>query len=113
MAMTSKANLVATVAAVRVGRVRDHHWNGREIYTGADKDEIAGPVQLGTLGLTGDEQADQKNHGGPDKALLLYADHHYPSWLADQGLELASGAFFENITLTGVGGRLRGRACPR
>ena len=108
MAMASKANLVATVAAVRVGRVRAHHWNGREIYTGADKDEIAGPVQLGTLGLTGDEQADQKNHGGPDKALLLYADHHYPSWLADQGLELASGAFFENITLTGVDGR----PCP-
>ena len=37
--MTSKANLVATVAAVRVGRVRAHHWNGREIYTGADKDD--------------------------------------------------------------------------
>lgn len=108
MANPSTALLVATVAAVRVGGVQTHQWNGREVLSAGCKDEVVGPVQLGRLGLVGDAQADRKNHGGPDKALLLYAGHHYPSWLADQGLLFPPGAFFENVTLTGFGGL----ACP-
>jgi len=96
---------VATVAAVRTGRVRTHQWAGRAVPSAAVKDEVAEPVWLDTLGLAGDEQADRRNHGGPDKALLVYAGHHYPRWRLDEGLDLPFGAFFENITLAGVAGR--------
>lgn len=33
----------------------------------------SGPVPLGDHGLEGDEQADRRHHGGPDKAVLFYA----------------------------------------
>lgn len=35
-----------------------------------------GPVQLGLLNLEGDEQADPGVHGGPDKAVCVYAAGH-------------------------------------
>lgn len=97
-------NAVGSVAAVRTGRIQAHQWGGRTVLSAAVKDEADRPVQVGLLGLAGDEQADQNNHGGPDKAVLLYAEHNYRRWRTEQGLELPAGAFFENITLTGVDG---------
>ncbi len=43
------------------------------------KEQVAGPVQLGELGLEGDEHA-YHGHGGPEKALLHYAGEHYRMW---------------------------------
>lgn len=96
--------VISSIAAVRVGAVRAHAWEGREVLSGAVKQPVDGPVLLGPSGLTGDEQADKVNHGGPDKAVLLYPQHHYPRWRAEQGLELPDGALFENLTLADVGG---------
>lgn len=77
---------------------RPRHWT-----TAFFKQPVAGPIAVGMLGLAGDEQADRKNHGGPDKALLAYAAAHYPLWQAAWGLEtLAGGAFGENLTLEGL-----------
>lgn len=101
MSATVNRPVLARVLAVRVGRVRTHLWDGREVVSGAVKDAVDGPVRLGTLGLAGDEQADTRVHGGPDKAVLLYAAAHYPRWAADEGLDLPVGGFFENLTLTG------------
>lgn len=63
-------------------------------------------VDVTTVGLRGDEQADLKNHGGIDKAILHYAYDHYSVWknekpeLNDQ-LQLP-GAFGENISTHGL-----------
>ncbi len=46
--------------------------------TGIFKEIAAGPLHLGREGLAGDEQADRRVHGGPEKALHLYPADHYP-----------------------------------
>ena len=91
--------VVAVVSAVRTGRVATHTWEGRRVDSGAVKSPREEGVMLRRLGLDGDEQADTRVHGGPGKAVLLYAAHHYPRWRAEEGLDLPEGAFFENLTL--------------
>ena len=36
------------------------------------------PLWCGANGLAGDEQCDQRHHGGPDRALHYYPADHYP-----------------------------------
>lgn len=91
--------VIAVVSAVRTGRVQTHTWGGREISSGAVKQPRDEPVMLRRLGFDGDEQADTRFHGGPDKAALFYAAHHHPKWASDEGLDMPEGAFFENLTL--------------
>lgn len=75
-----------------------------------DKREVAGPVEIGPLGLTGDEQADPKHHGGPDKAVHHYPLDHYAAWrkeLAERPDAVPDalnrpGAFGENISTEGL-----------
>jgi MOSC domain-containing protein YiiM len=69
------------------------------------KRPVDGPVRIGTLGLVGDEQADPVHHGGPDKAIHLYPQDHYPWWRDHKpGHPLldAPGAFGENIAARGL-----------
>ena len=74
------------------------------------KRPAAQPVAIGPLGLTGDAQADLRVHGGPDKAVHLYAWAHYAQWQHEleeatglpQPLLQAPGAFGENLAVTGV-----------
>lgn len=43
--------------------------------SGIFKSAVDGPQHLGTNGLEGDEQADLRYHGGPEKALLIVVTH--------------------------------------
>ena len=63
------------------------------------KTPAAEPVWLAANNLSGDEQADLKNHGGRDKAVLFYAAAHYPQWVQTLGFDLPYGAFGENLTV--------------
>lgn len=64
---------------------------------------VEGQVELTRLGLQGDGQADRENHGGEDKAVLLYSAEHYPDWRRTPGLETATfGAFGENLSIHGA-----------
>ena len=65
------------------------------------KEPVAGPVRLGATNLAGDQQADPRYHGGPDKAVLCYAAAHYPQWREELGRELPHGGFGENFTVEG------------
>lgn len=89
------------VEAVRVGRAVTVSWGRRTFVTGAAKQPVAGPVQLGRLGFVGDEQANRAVHGGPDKAALMYPIEHYSAWQA-AGFEIPVGGFFENVTISAV-----------
>lgn len=63
------------------------------------------PVKIGFLGIVGDEQADLRYHGGPNKALHHYPFDHYSAWAArapDHPLLGAPGAFGENISTRGL-----------
>jgi MOSC domain-containing protein YiiM len=67
------------------------------------KEPVAGPIELGTLGLEGDRVANSRVHGGPDQALLMYAAAHYPVWRTEWGKDdLGFGAFGENLTVSGL-----------
>jgi MOSC domain-containing protein YiiM len=66
------------------------------------KEPVAGPVWAGRLGLRGDAVANTKVHGGPDQAILMYAESHYPLWRAEWGRDdLGPGGFGENLTAAG------------
>ncbi len=69
--------------------------------TGMFKYPVGGPLHLGSEGFAGDEQADRRVHGGPDKAVHLYPAVHYER-LAQAFPEAASrlrpGSLGENIS---------------
>jgi MOSC domain-containing protein YiiM len=61
------------------------------------------PRWLYTTHLDGNAQADTKNHGRPDQAVLLYAAAHYPAWRAELGRpDIGPGGFGENFTVDGL-----------
>jgi len=61
------------------------------------------PRWLHTTHLAGNEQADKKNHGRPDQAVLLYAAAHYPLWREETGrADPGPGGFAENFTIDGL-----------
>lgn len=63
---------------------------------------VAGPVRALRESLAGDRVADRRVHGGPDMAMLVYSDDHYPLWREELGLrEMGPGGFGENLTVAG------------
>jgi MOSC domain-containing protein YiiM len=66
---------------------------------------LSGRISIGVLGIEGDEQADHRYHGGPDKALHHYPRDHYDRWRRDrpdETLLTTVGAFGENISTIGL-----------
>src|SRR5579862_1299573 len=96
-------------------------YHGKTINTAIYKQPVAGPVQLRTLNLDGDRQADLSVHGGLYKAVYGYPSEHYPLWREELpgidlpwGRDLPWGSFGENFTTEGlfesdlhIGDRLR------
>jgi MOSC domain-containing protein YiiM len=67
-----------------------------------EKRPLSGSAQFTKQGIVGDQQADRRHHGGPDKAVLAWSAAHYPRWEAWLGRALAPGSFGENLLLTGL-----------
>jgi MOSC domain-containing protein YiiM len=55
------------------------------VTTGIWKAPVDGPVAVAGVNLAGDDQADRRVHGGPDKAVYAYAVEDY-RWWAEQDL---------------------------
>jgi MOSC domain-containing protein YiiM len=76
--------------------------NGEPVSTGIYKQPVTGRIQLRTLNLDGDRQADLTVHGGPFKAVYLYPAEHYDFWRNElPDMELPWGIFGENFTAEG------------
>jgi MOSC domain-containing protein YiiM len=90
--------------SINVGRPRTLNWHGRTIRTAIYKQPVAGPVELAALNLAGDEQADLRVHGGPDKAVYAYDAAHYAAWraLLPDWMDWTPGLFGENLTTDGL-----------
>lgn len=89
--------------SVDIGLPKDISIGDRSIATGIFKRPVGGMVQVGTLNLDGDWQADLSVHGGPDKAVYAYPSEHYEFWRRELGLDqLEWGAFGENLTIEGL-----------
>ncbi len=64
------------------------------------KTRVQGPVELGLEGFVGDQHADLRVHGGPDKAVHLYPSTHYAKLAAhfdDAAALLVPGSMGENL----------------
>jgi MOSC domain-containing protein YiiM len=94
--------MIGEVRSVNVGAIRRVEHRGREVTTGIWKEPVAGPVAVRGVNLEGDDQADRRFHGGPDKAVYAYAVEDYAWWEAELGQSLAPGTFGENLTLERV-----------
>jgi MOSC domain-containing protein YiiM len=91
------------VTSVNVGQVREVSWRGRRIRTGIWKTPIDGAsVMVRGVNLDGDDQADRRVHGGPDKAVYAYAEEDYNFWREAEGLAVTPGLFGENLTVRGL-----------
>jgi MOSC domain-containing protein YiiM len=106
--MLSPRALPAILRSVQVGTPKSYGFdNAADSHdqpwtTGFFKSPIDGPVFVGSTNLAGDGQADLKNHGGVDKAVLAYSADHYPGWRTDLDMpEMPYGAFGENLTISG------------
>jgi MOSC domain-containing protein YiiM len=66
------------------------------------KAPVAGPVRAVGVNLEGDDQADRRVHGGPDKAVYAYAREDSDWWAGELDREIPDGMFGENLTVEGV-----------
>jgi MOSC domain-containing protein YiiM len=96
--------------SLNVSLARAVEIDGQPVMTGIFKRSVDGSVEVRTMGLAGDEQADPSVHGGLTKAVYAYPIEHYPFWqtvraqaqVAAWDEALPHGALGENLTLSGL-----------
>jgi MOSC domain-containing protein YiiM len=93
---------IGFVEAVLIGKAKPYTRPGSR--SAIEKLAQLGNVIVTEDGFVGDEQADRRVHGGPDKAVHCYPQQHYAVWqqhLGDHPLLGAPGAFGENLSVVG------------
>ena len=90
------------IVSVNVGLPRDEEWAGNLRRTAIDKRPVSGPVEVGLLGLAGDEVADTKHHGGTYQAVYAFASEDISSWVEKLDGPVRPGMFGENLTTAGL-----------
>ncbi|HEX4691060.1 MAG TPA: MOSC domain-containing protein [Solirubrobacteraceae bacterium] len=94
---------MSRLLSVNVGRPRQIHVRrGRPIHSAIGKAPVEGRVRVEGVNLAGDDQADRRVHGGPDKAVYAYAIEDTRWWEGELGRELGPGMFGENLTTEGI-----------
>src|SRR3954463_1779433 len=95
---------MASLRSVNVGRPQPVGLRrGRPVQSAIGKAPVAGRVAVEGVNLAGDDQADRRVHGGPDKAVNAYASEDTAWWAQELGRDdLGPGIFGENLTLEGV-----------
>ncbi|MCA9832905.1 MAG: MOSC domain-containing protein [Thermomicrobiales bacterium] len=96
------------VISINVGQLGPNP-NGYEEFTAIRKKPVEGAVQItapgwGGSGLGGDVIADGRNHGGPDRAVYIYAREDLDAWEQKKGITIPNGKFGENLTTVGIDG---------
>lgn len=92
----------ATIYTLAIGMPKElHYGDGRSMVTGIAKQQVPN-VYLASRGFEGDDVADKKHHGGPDRAICLYPLEHYAQWQQELGKTLPTAAFGENLTVTNM-----------
>jgi MOSC domain-containing protein YiiM len=96
------ATSIGRVLSVNVGAVREFEYNGHPAKSAIWKSPVAGRIVARGVNLDGDDQADRKAHGGPDKAVYAYAVEDARWWEQEIGRSLVYGEFGENLTTEGI-----------
>jgi MOSC domain-containing protein YiiM len=66
------------------------------------KAPVEGRVRVEGVNVAGDDQADRKVHGGPDKAVYAYASEDTAWWEERFEAPLGPGVWGENLTTQGI-----------
>ena len=91
------------IVSVNVGTPRQISVRrGRPMMSAIVKEPVEGPVRVEGVNLAGDDQADRRVHGGPDKAVYAYAREDSDWWADELRREIADGMFGENLTTEGI-----------
>ena len=90
---------IANLVCVRAGKAMPFT---REEMSAIDKAPINAPVAVNFMGLTTDEQADRRHHGGPLKAVHQLATATYEKINAEFDLKVRIGTLGENLTTEAV-----------
>lgn len=96
-------SLIGVVHAVCIGAVQPFIRPGT--YSAISKRSVRSEVTVHFEGIEGDEQADTKVHGGPDKAVHIYPFEHYAKWrdlFREPPQFMSPGAFGENLSTLGL-----------
>ena len=91
----------------------NHHPDYKSVASAIRKKSVSNlenplPVEIHSLGIKGDEQADLSVHGGIEKAIYVYPAEHYAFWNELLSREtkkptlLKHGAIGENFTIEGL-----------
>lgn len=96
------ASIRARVLSVNVGGAREFEYNGRPAKSAIWKSPVASRIRARGVNLDGDDQADRKAHGGPDKAVYAYGIEDIRWWEREIGRSLEHGEFGENLTTEGI-----------
>ena len=88
--------------SVNVGTVRQIELAGQARTTAIWKLPVSGRVAVRGVNLAGDDQADRRAHGGPDKAVYAYAREDYAWFERQLDRTLDPGMFGENLTTEGI-----------
>ena len=94
---------MARLVSVNVGRPQPlGPYRGGTVRSAIVKAPVDGRVRVAGVNLAGDDQADRRVHGGPDKAVYAYAIEDTGWWESELGRTLGPAAFGENLTVEGV-----------
>lgn len=89
------------ILSVNVGLPKEYEWKGRTVRTAIFKEPVSGPIRLAPAFVEGDEQANKRVHGGPNKAVYSYDKQFYSFW-ENLGKVCPPGTFGENLTTEGL-----------
>ena len=88
--------------SINVGKPKEVTWGGKTFKTSILKNSVTGPVNVNFTNVEGDQQSDTSLHGGPTRAINVYASEYYDFWKKEMGVsELPWGFFGENLSISG------------
>jgi ferredoxin-NADP reductase/MOSC domain-containing protein YiiM/ferredoxin len=94
---------VGRLLSVNVGMPKDVLWHGKTVFTGINKEPVAGPRRVSRLNVDGDGQGDPAGHGGEQRAVFVYQIDSYRYWERELGRDdFVYGQFGENFTVDGL-----------
>jgi MOSC domain-containing protein YiiM len=99
-------SILPQLISIQVGKICEFSHREKTWSTAFHKHPVTGSQWVSKLGVQGDQQADLKNHGGADKALLGYATEHYAQWQTEypevfHATNMPWGSFGENLAIQG------------
>ncbi len=88
--------------SISVGLPKEVEINGKKMLTSIFKEPVMGAQEVTFTNIIGDKQSDLNVHGGPTRAISVYASEYYSYWKEQLGTnDLPWGYFGENLNISG------------